>query len=131
MEGVNCSDRAFGDRSSTLIVGNEKPPAVCTCKADRLTCAAVIRASQFVSNTTSRKYFVVDINPDEVHCKLQNYIYLITCTHCGIQCVDESITSLNLRMNIHRRGKSGCETFIDIIGIFSKMQQFKSKSLER
>ena len=33
--------------------------------------------------------------------------------HFGIQYEDESITSLNLRMNIHRRGKSGYKISID------------------
>ena len=34
-------------------------------------------------------------------------------THFGIQYEGESITSLNLRMNIHRGGKPGYEIFID------------------
>ena len=84
---------------------------------------ALIRENQVVSNTTGRKYFSTDIKPDEVHCKLQNYIYLQICTHCGIQYVGESITPLNLRVNNHRIGKSKCE-------IFAKMQHFRSKSLK-
>ena len=73
---------------------------------------ALIRENQVVSNTTGRKYFSTDVKPDEVHCKLQNYIYLQTCTHCGIQYVGESITPLNLRVNNHRIGKSECEISI-------------------
>ena len=73
---------------------------------------ALIRENQVVSNTTGRKYFSTDIKPDEVRCKLQNYIYLQTCTHCGIQYVGESITPLNLRVNNHRIGKSECEISI-------------------
>ena len=45
--------------------------------------------------------------------KPQKYIYLLPCTHCGIQYVGESITPLNLRMNFHRKGKSECEISID------------------
>ena len=32
---------------------------------------------------------------------------------CGVQYVGESIVPVNLRMNVHRKGKSGCEILID------------------
>ena len=35
-----------------------------------------------------------------------------TCTHWGIQYAGESVTALNLTINIHRIGKSGCEISI-------------------
>ena len=85
---------------------NERPPAVHTCRADCLTCPLLIRHNQFVSNTNVRNYF-------SIHCKLQNYIYLLTYTHCGIQYVGESVTLLNLRLSIHRRRKSECENSFD------------------
>ena len=66
---------------------------------------ALIREKKFVSNTTDRKYFAIDIKSDEVHCKLRNYIYLLTCTHCGSQYVGKSITPLNLRKKIHKGEK--------------------------
>ena len=44
---------------------------------------------------------------------MQDYIYVITCSSCSVQYVGESVTPLNLRMNVHRRGKSGCEIAID------------------
>ena len=34
-------------------------------------------------------------------------------THCGFQYVHESIIHLNLRMNSHKKRKSGCENSID------------------
>ena len=43
---------------------------------------------------------------------LKNYIYLLICKHCGIQYVGESITPVNLRINIRRKSKSGCEPSI-------------------
>ena len=64
--------------------------------------------NQFVSNITGRKHSTYDIKPDEVHYKLQNCIYLLTCTHSGIEYIGESITPLNLRINIHKSGKLGC-----------------------
>ena len=82
--------------------------------------------------THGRKHFSNDIKPDEVHCKLQNYIYFLTCTRCGIQYVGKNISSLDLIMNIHRRVKSGLEILILIvIGMFAKMRHFQSKSLKR
>ena len=111
--GVNFNDRAFGSHPSTLTVGKEKPPAVRTCRADYLKCTALTHENQLVSNTTGRKYFAMDVKPDNVHYKLQNYIYLLMCTHCGIQYVGESITLLNLRMDIHRRAKPGYEISIN------------------
>ena len=37
--GVNCSDKAFGDRPSSLAVHNERARQIaCTCTADCLTC---------------------------------------------------------------------------------------------
>ena len=72
--------------------GNERSPAVRTCKADCLTCPALIRENYFVSNTTEGKYFAIDIKPDEIHYKLENYIYLLTCAHRDIQYVAERIT---------------------------------------
>ena len=41
-EGVNCSDREFGGCPSTLVVRNERFPAVRTCTADCLICPALI-----------------------------------------------------------------------------------------
>ena len=92
---------------------DERPLPVRTSRASCLICPALIRENKFVSNNTCRNYFATDITLDEVHCKIQNYIYLLTCAHCGIQYIGESITPLNLRTNIHRRGKSGCEISID------------------
>ena len=91
LEGdVSCSDRAFGGRLYTLAVENERSPVVRTCRTDCLTCSALIRKNSIC--------FAIDIKTDEVHCKLQNYIYLLTCTHFGIQYVGESITPFNLIM---------------------------------
>ena len=100
---VNCSHRLFGGCPSTLALGHERYPAIHTCIGDCLTCPVLIHENQFVCSTTDRKYFTTDIKPDEIHCKLQNCIYLLTCTHWGIQDIGECITPLNLRMNIHRR----------------------------
>ena len=56
-----------------------------------------------ISRRTCRHFYAIDIKPHEFHNKLQNYIYLLTCKHCGIQCLNESITPFNLRTEIHWR----------------------------
>ena len=94
--GFNCSHRSFGGHPSTLALVNERPPAVCTFRANCLTCSTLTRENQFVSNTTGRKYFSIYIKADDLHCNLQKYIYRLTCTHCGIHYVGENITPLNL-----------------------------------
>ena len=66
-------------------------------------------------------------------CKLQNYIYLLTCAHCAMRYVAESIPPLNVRMNNYRKGKSGYQDVIIlsiIIAIFSKIEHFQSKTLK-
>ena len=61
LEGsVSCSDRAFGGHPSTLAVGNESSLAVCTCRANYLTCPALIRENQFGPNNTGIEHFVID-----------------------------------------------------------------------
>ena len=85
--GVNCSNRVFRGRPSTLTAGKERPPPVFTCRTDCLTSPALVGKNQFLSNTIDRKYFATDTKPDQVHCNFQNYISLLTCTHCGVQYV--------------------------------------------
>ena len=104
----NRFDRAFGGCPSTLASRNERPSADCTCRVDYLSFTPLIRENLFIFNTTERSCYAIHVKLDEVYCKLQNYIYLLTCKLCGIQYVDESITSLNLRMKI----QEGSETFI-------------------
>ena len=74
--GVNCVDRTFGGRPSTLAVRikNESSTAVCTYRAHCLTWPALTGKNQSVSNIRVRKYFVIDMKPDEVHYKLPNYV---------------------------------------------------------
>ena len=103
--GGNCSDRASGGRPCTLAVENTKPRQFAP--------PALICENQFVSITKGRNYFAIVVKINEVYCKLQSYIHLLGCTHCVIQWLGLSITSLNLRMNIDRSGKTGCEISIN------------------
>ena len=110
--GVRRSQRTVGGGTSTLAGGNERPPATRTCRSDCLSCPALNKNPQVNSFQTGRLY-MSDVRPSEIHCKMQNYIYLLSCVSCGVQYVGESITPLHLRVNVHRRGKSGCEIAIN------------------
>ena len=118
-EGGVVSDSATstgidGGRSFTSAAGNSRPAgSVSKCRSDCQTCPALIKSSEIISYSTGRTYYVVDIEPHQVHCKLRNYIYLLTCLCCNVQYVGESVIFVNLRMNIHRKGKTGCEILID------------------
>ena len=79
--GVNCSERAFGGRLYRLAVGSGRSLTVGISTPNCLNCLALIIKDQFVSNTIGTMYFAIDIKPDKVRCKPQNYIYLLTCTH--------------------------------------------------
>ncbi len=112
---VRRNNRTLGGRPSSLAAGNERPPAVRvrTCRSDCLSCPALIRTKEIESYITGRKYTVLDIDPNLISCKLQNYIYLLTCLSCYVPYVGESVIVINKRMNIHRRAKSGCTLFIN------------------
>ena len=121
-----------GGRSVTSAEGNLRPAgSVRKCRSDCRTCPALIKSSKFISNSTGREYFTVDITPDMVHCKLQNYIYLLTCLCCYVQYVGESVIFVNLRMNIHRKGKSGCEVLIDHFSNVCPGSSFSIQILEK
>ena len=70
----------------------------------------------------------MNIKSYEIHCKIKNYIYLLTCKNCIIQYVGESITPVNLIINIHRKGKSGCEHSINHYKNVCKGASFHSNS---
>ena len=60
--GVSCSDKAFVGCLSTLALENERLTKGGTCRADCLSCLALIR-----ENTMGRRYFAIDFKPNEVH----------------------------------------------------------------
>ena len=60
----------------------------------------------FVSNTAQSKF--------------QDYVYQLTCTHCGIQYIGE-----------FKSGKSGCETSYDHYGNASKNATFSIHVTEK
>ena len=102
-----------GGRSVAAAAGSSGPKIGRKCRSDCLTCPSLVRSLSIKSNETGRIYHAIDVDLKNVHCKMQNYVYLLTCLSCSVQYVGESVVSLNKRMNIHRKGKSGCEISID------------------
>ena len=80
---------------------------------------------------TRRTYCSINIKSHEIHCKIRNYIYLLTCKYCDTQYVGESITPVNLRMDIHRKRKSGYELFINRYKHVCKDANFSILILEK
>ena len=111
--GVNCITQTVGGGLTTTLAAGSEPFTSRRCRSDCMTCPSLNLNSHVNSFVTGRSYSIRDIQPLQVHCKLQNYIYMLSCSSCGVQYVGESIVPVNLRMNIHRRGKSGCELLID------------------
>ena len=112
--GVDSSNEEAGGRLARLsAAGKERQPDKRKCRSDCLTCLDLIKLPKFSSFTTGRCYDTVNVEPNYNHCGFKNYIYLLTCKNCGLQYVGQSRIKVNLRMNIHRTGKSGCERSID------------------
>ena len=96
-----------------------------------LTCPDLIKSHNFHSSVTGRTYSVVGVNGSSVNCKIQNYIYLLTCNGCDMQYVGESIIPLHKRMNIHRKGKSGCHRMIEHFSEICKDCSFSIQIIEK
>jgi hypothetical protein len=73
----------------------------------------------------------VGVNPDLITCKLQNYVYLLSCLSCGVQDVGESIIAINKRMNIHRTSKTGCTFMIEHFNNVCPGASFSIQILEK
>ena len=99
--------------------------------ADCLSCSDLSRSLEVKSNLTGRNYSSINIKSQEIHCKVTNYIYLLTIQNCGVEYIGESITLINLRMNIHRKSKCGCEHFINHYKNIYKSVNFSIQILEK
>ena len=77
------------------------------------TCPKLIKGTSFYSSVTGRCHNSQNITQNNVNCKIQNCIYLLTCDGCKMQYVGENIILLHKRINIHRTSKKGCKVLID------------------
>ena len=129
--GVNCSIQTVGGGLATTLAVGSEPLGSRHCRSDCMTCPSLTRNPFVTCFVTGRIYSIRDIQPSQLHCKLQNYVYLLTCLSCGVQYVGESIVPVNLRMNIHRRGKTGCEILIDHFSNVCPGAEFSIDILEK
>ena len=103
-----------GDHSTSLAAGSSIPTQSRGCRrSDCLTCPDLKISEKICSSVTSRVYEPINNTSKRINCKLQNYVYLLTCKSCFVQYVGESVIPLHKRINIHRKGKSGCEVLIN------------------
>ena len=113
--GVSSSTQDPGGHLTTtsLAAGNKRQPAVRKYLVDCLSCLHLSRSLEVKSNIIGRIYSSINIKSHEIDRKIRNGIYLLTCKNCGIQYVCENITPVNLRTNIHQKGKSSCKYSIN------------------
>ena len=120
-----------GGRSATVAAGINRPRTIKKCRSDCLCCPVLVKSLNIRSFQTGRTYSAINLDLHDIHCKLQNYIYVIKCLSCHVQYVGESARPLNQRMNIHRKGKSGCEISIDHFSNVCPGAKFSVQILEK
>ena len=70
-----------GHRSTSSAEGCERSSgSTRKCRRDCLCCPDLTKILEFSSSVTGRIFNCVNISLSEINCKLQNYIYLLTCT---------------------------------------------------
>ena len=102
----------LGEGSTSFIVARGQSPdySITKCRDKRcFTCRNLNTNKSFESNTTKRRYEVINPTNENLTCHSQNVIYLLTCLCCNIQYVGETAIPLHRRMNGHRTAKEGCE----------------------
>lgn len=114
LAGVRTRNKVNGGHlSMSMAEGSTVPAQSRSCRSDCKTCPDLKINEQIKSSVTSRIYQIINNTKKRITCKLQNYVYLLTCKSCFVQYVGESVTPLHLRINVHRKGKSGCEIVIN------------------
>ena len=107
----------LGEGSPSFIVARgqvSEPFTISRCTNKRCkTCISLNILKSIKSNVTHKTYEVINHTGENLHCQIQNTIYLLTCAICNIQYVGETALQLNQRMNIHRSSKVGCEHIIE------------------
>ena len=132
-EGVIDGAKAVGGRRPSLAGGRKRSTGqASSCNSSNCkTCPDLLHSLDFSSNVTGRTFSAVNVSIQEIHCKLQNFIYLLTCLCCDIQYVGETIIPMHSRMNIHRKGKTGCEIAINHFTNVCPGAKFSIRVLEK
>jgi hypothetical protein len=101
-----------------------------TCRSSCKTCPDLIVSNTFYSSVSGRAHSVINHSGEQITCKTQNVVYVLTCKKCHYQYVGESCIPLHERINIHRTSKSGCEIFIDHFSSCCQAQSFYIQVIE-
>ena len=127
--GVNEQNEERGPSNSFADGGfSDSGYSISRCKDRRCkTCPRLLIQKFFYSTVTGKRHSIVNPQNKNISCKIENIIYLLTCESCFLQYVGETAMALNLRMNIHRTSKKGCEHIIHHFKNVVKMVLFLSK----
>ena len=60
------------------------------CRSNCKACPQINDSSSFSSTVTGRSFSLINHSGEDISCKLQNFIYLITCESCFCQYVGET-----------------------------------------
>ena len=83
--GVSSSTQDPGDRLTTsLAAEHERQPVVRKYRGDCFSCPDLSSFLEVKSNITWRTYSFINIKSHEIHCKIMNYINLLTWKSRGI-----------------------------------------------
>ena len=87
-----------------VLKNNSKKQLYCRSsltRRDNICCEQVLKTNTFTSYRTSETFKI--FSQLKVHCKSSHLIYLLQCRNCQLQYVGKSETSLNIRLNNHRK----------------------------
>ena len=101
------------------------------CRSNCKTCPDFVYKNTFKSTVTGREYSIINNTNERVNCKFQNIIYLLTCKGCSAQYVGETAQKCHKRMNVHRKGKFGCEYLIQHFSECCINQSFLIQIIEK
>ena len=101
------------------------------CRSNCKTCPDFIDKTTFRSTVTGREYSLLNHTNETINCKSQNIIYLLTCKNCFTQNVGETVQKCHKRMNVHRKGKCGCDHVIEHFSDCCKDASFFIQIIEK
>ena len=113
---VAYNNNEVGSLSVIAANGNSLVASFTLDKCHRSRCMTCPRFSTtpfFKSNVSQKTYPLKNPSGENLNCKSQNVIYLMTCDNCNVQYVGETTTPLNERMNRHKSPSSGCQHVMD------------------
>ena len=132
-KAVVVSESDVGGPSTGTANGNHSTERFETifCKDRRCkACPKLSPSKTLISNITHKQYNIINHTGGNLHCHMQNIIYLLSCEGCNMQYVGETTVPLHKRINIHRTSKSGCTNIITHKKEFCPKSEFRIQIIE-